>query len=281
MTARCCTRGRESPSSRVSGPRRGGSKGDGDSRGRADPKAGAFRSRVSAGISENAELEYKGESGGLPPIYVHVCVCVYVYIYIYNIYIKNIYMHVNTIPCQTPAGVERVTRVHVRVRTRVGVRGYARVRMRFFHTTVQTHFTSLRDIRHRVYFISAAGRDEGRPSRGGMTKGEVFRAWSAPSLRRRPLIREPVCSKNRTTIITLVRPSVRFGRSSGSRLATRRKISARISNFGRAEPSRSTLLFFFFPPYFPFFFYQKEQEAGYFPASVVRDTPSIDPEAFR
>lgn len=32
-----------------------------------DSKAGAFRSRVSAGISENAvELEYKGESGGLP-----------------------------------------------------------------------------------------------------------------------------------------------------------------------------------------------------------------------
>lgn len=71
MTARRCIR--ESP--RVSGMAAERKGEDGDSRiggygggeGTVDSKAGAFRSRVSAGISENAaELEYKGESGGLP-----------------------------------------------------------------------------------------------------------------------------------------------------------------------------------------------------------------------
>jgi len=60
-----------------------------DPRGRADPKAGAFRSRVSAGISENAvELEYKGESGGLPSIYIYI----YIYIHIYT----HTHTHIHT-----------------------------------------------------------------------------------------------------------------------------------------------------------------------------------------
>lgn len=115
-------------------------KGDGDSAGwrrgwkaGLDPKAGAFRSRVSAGISENAELEYKGESGGLPDIYA--------------------YKH-NTLPFPV-ARIVRATYTHTH--THASVRAYTRenARARGYVSYGDAHAlrSGLPRVYHGVHFI--------------------------------------------------------------------------------------------------------------------------------